>query len=580
MGLDMLLGSLKKSCNERHLHPSIYEKMEVTKTLLETGMDKAEFKSNGGLDYDTYIALQRRWKDYKQMMSDKREVSNIYRSLNVPDSSFPCQEHDPVTGTKNGLVLLAEFNDKKHSHEHYEFYDLLFNKNSKHSMRNYYLEASWNQLDIEGDVNGWYSLTGNRGDYTDDPFDLYYPNAQKLVIETIIDAKNSGEIDFAPYSRDGEIELLIVVYAGSGMDTKLDKTFIRPHQYHLQEPIEVQDGIFANNYCLVPELPIDDLGCFCHEVGHILGLPDLYMEGYSPVVGGWCLMGIGDQINKGKTPSHPSAWCKLHLGWTEPILVTDIPQLYDVPGVIDEKTIYKVEVQGSDGKEYFLLENRQQKGFDKNLPSSGLLIWHVDENACIKQAPNFDPNHFFLTLEQSDGKMDLEKDRSELIKAANLGDEPPKDVMGDSGDPFPGVTTNKTFNNASHPNSRSYDGNNSSVEVKTISDSNELMKAQIGIISKSDTLNIQTESEIDWSTDDQLKQEVVNSMIIQNFLALRKEKNSYHEGVHEGIQERLKELIDGECFTFYRSGYSLGYNEGYEEARKFMLNRLLKGKQF
>lgn len=576
----MLFGILEKSPNERHLDPSIYEKIEVTKTLLETGMDKLEFKSNGGLDYDTYMALKRRWKDYGQMMSDKRDVSNTYRSLNVANPLFPCQEHDPVTGTKNGLVLLAEFNDKKHSHAPGEFYDLLFNKNSKHSMRNYYLEASWNQLDIQGEVHGgWHSLKGNRVDYTDDPFNLHYPNAQKMVIETILEEKNSGKLDFTPYSKDGEIELLIIVYAGSGMDTKLDKNFIRPHQYHLQEPIEVQDGIFAKNYCLVPELPIDDLGCFCHEVGHILGLPDLYMEGYSPVVGGWCLMGIGDQINKGRTPSHPSAWCKLHLGWTEPVIVNNIPQLYEIPGVIDEKTIYKVEVQGSDGKEYFLLENRQQKGFDENLPSSGLLIWHVNENACIKQAPNFDPNHFFLTLKQSDGKTDLERDRSELIKQANLTEEPPKDVMGDSGDPFPGIKTNKTFNNASNPNSRSYDGKNSFVEVESISDSSELMNAHIGVTStKSDALKIHFKSGIDLNKRKQLKQELINSIIIQNFLTQEKGKNSYDAGVEDGRKECLSEIIKIEGLDYYQRGYSLGYKEGYDEARRLFLNQLFDEK--
>ena len=120
-----------------------------------------------------------------------------------------------------------------------------------------------------------------------------------------------------------------------------------------------------------------------------------------------------------------------------------------------------------------------------------MLIWHVDESVCIKKAPNFDPNHFFLTLKQSDGKDDLERDRSELIKQANLTDKPPKDVLGDSGDPFPGITGNKSFDTDSNPNSRSYKGNKSFVEILSISDSNKLMNAQIGISLKSYGIDMQ-----------------------------------------------------------------------------------------
>ncbi|MGZ7050166.1 MAG: M6 family metalloprotease domain-containing protein, partial [Methanobacterium sp.] len=484
---------------ERHLDPSIYEKIEKTESLLQEGVNEEELKPRGGLDYETYDALMRRWAGTEQKsMEFKQEIYSNYRSLeNAPPSIGPCQKHDPVTGTKNALVLLTEFNDKKHSHEAIAFNDMLFNKDFKQSMRNYYLEASWNQLDIKGHVNDeWYTLTKNRSEYADDLSNLHYPKAQKLVIETIENAKNSGKIDFSPYSVDGKIEILIVVYAGSGMDTKLDKNFIRPHQYRLLESIEVQEGIFADKYCLVPELPVDDLGVFCHEVGHILGLPDLYMEGYSPIVGSWCLMGIGDHINDGKTPAHPSAWCKLHLGWTEPKLLDQLPQKHEIPSVIDDKTIYKVEIQDSNGKEYFLLENRQQKGFDENLPANGLLIWHVDESACLKKAPNFDPKHFFLTLKQSDGKDDLNRDRRELIKKAKIMDKPPKEVEGDSGDPFPGITVNRNFNDKSKPNSRSYKGNKSFVEVVSISDSDKLMKAQIGTNIKSERLETHYKHEI------------------------------------------------------------------------------------
>ncbi|MGZ7109714.1 MAG: hypothetical protein ACXVHW_12155, partial [Methanobacterium sp.] len=159
----MILKHLNEKCLKRHLHPSIYDKIELTESLLKKGIAKEDLKSLGGLDYDTYNALQRRWEaQVQRSMEYKQEVRTKYGSLkNAPPSVGPCGKHEPVVGTKNALVLLIEFNDKKHSHEASEFNDLLFNKEFKQSMRNYYLEASWNQLDIKGHVNDeWYTSTG------------------------------------------------------------------------------------------------------------------------------------------------------------------------------------------------------------------------------------------------------------------------------------------------------------------------------------------------------------------------------------------------------------------------------------
>ncbi len=110
-------------------------------------------------------------------MEYKQEIKSLYGSLkNAPKSVGPCQKIDPVIGTKNAFVLLAEFKDKKHSNEANAFKDLLFSKDNKQSLRNYYLETSWNQLDINGDVNEkWYALNNNRTDYLDDPTNLSGP---------------------------------------------------------------------------------------------------------------------------------------------------------------------------------------------------------------------------------------------------------------------------------------------------------------------------------------------------------------------------------------------------------------------
>lgn len=550
---------------ERHLHPSVYRRFNKTRELKEKGVNPEEFLKQGGIDEKTYEALKQRYKSQKQAIEDGREnIITRYGSLKAaPLSAGPCKKINPVIGTKNALVLLTEFKDKKHTHQPGEIEKTLFSKGSK-SMRDYYLEASWNQLDITGKVNSqWYSARYNHSDYIDEALHISYPRAQRLVKEAIIHAKNGGNIDFTPFAQDGRIDILIIVYAGKGMDTTLKSDYLRPHQGRLSEPVEVQNGILADRYILVPELPIDDIGCYCHEVGHLLGLPDFYNM-KSPVIGGWCLMAIGDHIDNGRTPAHPSAWCKVHLGWMEPKLIEKPPEIYDIPSILDDNgTIYKIEVQGSDGSEYFLLENRQQKGFDQKLPGSGLLIWHVDENRCVLPAPNSDFNNLFLTLIQSDGGNELQSDITLYMQQKGY-EEAMKEFTGDDGDPYPGITLNRDFDNKSNPQSNSNKGTDSLVRVTSISDSDEIMKAHMGVQAPSEIteLNGTPASSIESSADETAK------LILQNFIDLmtkQKDENPYDEGYEAGKIDIIEEEKD---LNLFKKGYKQGYRQGYKAGKK------------
>ena len=269
---------------ERHLHPSIYKRIRKTKELIQENADPEKFRAEGGLDLDTYNALKQRWQDEKvRIEGKKQQLIDRYGSLkDTPPFIGQCKKINPVIGIKNALVLLIEFKDKKHTaiYDPDYFKDLLFSEGSNHSMRDYFLEASWNQLDIKGDVSDeWYNTSLNYSEYLDKyPIKGHYPLAQKLVKEAILQAKNSNKHDFSFYAKEGKIDILLVVYAGYGFDNKLDVNYIRPHKDRLLEPVEMQDGLWADRYALIPELPADDLGCACHEVGHLLGLPDFYNQ--------------------------------------------------------------------------------------------------------------------------------------------------------------------------------------------------------------------------------------------------------------------------------------------------------------
>ena len=338
----------------------------------------------------------------------------------------------------------------------------------------------------------------------------------------------------------------------------MNAKFIRPHTDKLLNPVEVAPGIWARNYSMIPELPSDDVGCFCHEIGHQLGLPDLYKDGYSPIVGGWCLMGVGNHNNGGRTPAHLSAWCKIRLGWTNPTVINGSIKEQNLTAVIDSdptNKIYKIMVDGSNGKEYFLVENRQQKGFDVGLPANGLLIWHINENNCVYSAPNHDPQNFFLTLEQSDGNEELKENMLDVekLEGAELAQ---KDLTGDNGDPYPGVTNNTNFDDGSNPPSRTYNNTPSGVVINSISTSDLQMTADMGTVAEVGTVtNVVNKPPITGGSGvvPGSKEATVRTMTL---------------GEEPPENECLKFVKEKECLVDYQDGYREGFHRGYVDARK------------
>jgi immune inhibitor A len=474
---------------ERPPHPSIFKKIKKTKNLIKKGVKPEDLESKGGLDIDTYKNLKLRNEVYNELI----EATNARKSEINTSVRQPCKKSPKVTGNRNALTLPIDFSDVKHEANAEHFQDMLFTKGS-HSMRDYYLEVSWDQLDIDGDVLNWVTAKNPREYYVDKlpaknegSGGIYFPKAQELIGEAVKNAIKE-DLDFSKYdyNDDGIIDMLVVIFAGVGFDTALKTSYITAHTGYLNDPfVFKKDGkeYQIHKYSLVPELSSgnlkpDDLGCFCHEMAHVLGIPELYHLDFSsdspqfaPVLGDWCLMGVGSFVNNGQDPTHLDPWCKIKLGWVEPEVVTGKPADYMIPGIIDKaKKIYKLEVPKTKGKEYFLVENRRKEGFDKDIPAEGLLVWHVDENQCIGDFPNSDPKHYFLSVVQADGADQLE----ELKNFDKLH------INGDSGDVFPGSKNIRNFDNKSNPSSNSYNRKDSGINILSISDPTDIMSANMG----------------------------------------------------------------------------------------------------
>lgn len=155
------------------------------------------------------------------------------------------------------------------------------------------------------------------------------------------------------------------------------------------------------------------IGVACHELGHLLGLPDLYnTDSTGEGIGCYSLMATGnwgytdnDDV-PGSTPVALDAWSKCYLGYCVPIECEE--NIYDTidvksggeigSGKGQEYNVVKLCNSDVDPSQYFLVENRQDKGWDAGMQlygeagvrKRGILILQVDENIPFNVINNSD----------------------------------------------------------------------------------------------------------------------------------------------------------------------------------------------
>lgn len=232
------------------------------------------------------------------------------------------------------------------------------------SMNDYFQEISYGKFSVSGKFVGWVEVSKKRAEYG-------VGTSKAPLLNEIMElaTKEFGRNTFNDY--DG----IFILYAG-GMATSNRGNVYWPHRATLtyqgkRWPYFIVNEMARNNQ-------MRDISVFCHEFGHMLGLPDLYARPENPGSEGvwqWCAM--SNQLGSGR-PQHFSAWCKDQLGWIKPVVIDPrIKQkLVLSPIETDPSQCFKVLVR-PDGSEYFLLENRRKIGYDTNLPGQGLLVWRV-----------------------------------------------------------------------------------------------------------------------------------------------------------------------------------------------------------
>ncbi|MBI5832809.1 MAG: M6 family metalloprotease domain-containing protein [Armatimonadetes bacterium] len=376
----------------------------------------------------------------------------------------------PQIGTRRAVCLLIQYSDMAATLPASHYDDLLFSQGTYNvgagSMHDYYQKASHGQLDFTGQVTGsWLTASQTHDYYADGQYgDGTFPkNVQGLVAEAV--ALADPIVDFSQYDNDGDgmVDNLMVVHAGPGAEFTTNVNDIWSQSWGLDTPVMV-DGVAAQNFIIQPE--DGGVGVFCHEMGHGLGLPDLYdRDNSSQGVGNYCLMAGGSWLGSsggvyGTDPGVMSAWCRAALGWVTPINVTaprpgTILTPSDVGGTPAQDVVYRLWRRGASSQEYFLVENMQHS----QLPSRGLMIWHCDDannDYFIQNDFEWYPGqptnqHYLVALEQADGRWDMEHKRN----------------RGDANDAYP-LALASAFDGTTTPSSHAYDDSDSEVKLQNI----------------------------------------------------------------------------------------------------------------
>ena len=386
------------------------------------------------------------------------------------------------------LVILAEYSDRRSvGSTEADWESAVFG--ASNSARDYYQSVSYNKFTLtkaaescgtaNNGVTNWRNLGAKHPDPGKD-------DAEKgKIVAAAVQSANAC-VDFASYDANNDKiidshELLVIVIM-AGYEKSYGAEPLTPNVWGsaFTHDDHAVDGITGFDYGIFGEWHANNddtaghratIGIIVHELGHLLGWPDLYdVTTISPTkgVGDWSVMGYGSWLPRtfrravcrgvGSNPPHPSAWEKWYQGWLTPITLRGTVINVPIPRVEDNAANSVIVVpanqngvdwsfnERSGTGEYFMIENRQQMGYDADLPGCGLLIWHIDETRVGNNDANKQSTRRLVDLEEADGKYDLDK---------RSGDN-----KGDDGDPYPGSSNNTrfTYNGEPNPTSRYYLG--------------------------------------------------------------------------------------------------------------------------
>ena len=248
--------------------------------------------------------------------------------------------------------------------------------------------------------------------------------ANQSLMNMLLAAVDAADayINFADYdvNEDGAIttDELAIGFVAAGYEAATSEEYshgknlyLWSHAYSFQEEKEVYnftyalpspDGVTIDDYIAISEQSDDGtqapIGTLAHELGHYIGLPDLYDTNYNNTqewgkyaVSYLSLMDSGsygiDPETGEESPYALDAWSRTILGWVEPD-VADAAGDYTLTAqnYTNDSGYSLLRIPTQNPGEYYLLENRGFAKWDAGLANEydrdagGVILWHIDDN--------------------------------------------------------------------------------------------------------------------------------------------------------------------------------------------------------
>lgn len=400
-------------------------------------------------------------------------LARVKNSLRGADDKMRGLGGDHITykGVKKGLVVLVDFKNKKFADGHdLEYYKNVINgkdfsdeeEGYVGSVRDYFLAQSNGQFELDFDVVGPVTMKNNYGYYGGDGAYQKDEKVYEMIKEACDGIQDKVNLKDYDWDGDGEADQVFFLYAGLGQASGGSAGTIWPHESELRYwPCGVLSYSTGkiNTYACANELQPETqgssryisagIGTICHEFSHCLGFADMYDTtgggGYGMSV--FDVMDQGSYNGNGFVPCNYTAFERIYAGWVEAIELIDPATVKDMKSVSDYGRPF-IMYNYKNTNEYFLMENRQNTGWDKGLyGSNGLLIVHV----------NYVPSRW------ANNSVNSSAEKIQCCTVVNADGSRENTQYSLQGDLYPyevkGVTMNDEFTDESEPAAKLYTKN-------------------------------------------------------------------------------------------------------------------------
>lgn len=400
-------------------------------------------------------------------------LARVKNSLKGADDKMRGLGGDHITykGVKKGLVVLVDFKNKKFADGHdLEYYKNVINgkdfsdeeEGYVGSVRDYFLAQSNGQFELDFDVVGPVTMSKNSGYYGNDGAYQKDEKVYEMIKEACDGIQDKVNLKDYDWDGDGEADQVFFLYAGLGQASGGSPGTIWPHESELRYwPCGVLSYPTGkiNTYACANELQPETqgssryisagIGTICHEFSHCLGFADMYDTtgggGYGMSV--FDVMDQGSYNGNGFVPCNYTAFERIYAGWVEAIELESPATVKDMKSVSDYGRPF-IMYNYKNTNEYFLMENRQNTGWDKGLyGSNGLLIVHV----------NYVPSRW------ANNSVNASNEKIQCCTVVNADGSRENTQYSLQGDLYPyevkGVTMNDEFTDESEPAAKLYTKN-------------------------------------------------------------------------------------------------------------------------